>query len=395
VVGLSVANNYIINTHPELSQFFCDSSFPLKFTKSSSVRTKVICPKCKKIRDKIIFDFIQHPNCKECGYLERGISKLENSISITHPEKCLYLVNKTDAYKYSFGSTKSIMIFCKVCGIEVCKTVTNFCKDQGCCRKCGKKQGSQKQKIAKIGFSVADKYPEKIELFLNKQEAYLYFPNSSTRVKNTCQDCGKIKTNCVSDLCKQIYNLCKKCVRKKISETQSKPKVGERIIDTHPNYINFFANKDDVYNYSYGSSTLVFAKCIVCNKSRKKPVNDIIGSKGACKKCARCGYNNEYSGFLYLIERNGIIKYGIRNEFSDRIRRHKKNGWLLIEEIFFQCGKYLEKIEKNIKENLRTKKIFPVKLNESGWTETYSYDILKAKSLKEIFEFLGIFIVEN
>jgi len=388
-----VASNFIINTNPELSQFFCDSSVPYKFSKGSSKRTDVICPKCKKIRNKIIFDFIQYPNCKECGYLERGISSIENCIFTTHPEKCFYLVNKEDGYKYSAGSTKPIIVLCKICHTEVRKTVTNFCKDQGFCKKCGRNQGAKKQTIAKKGFSIGDIRPEIVEIFMDRQEAFMYSPFSSVRVKNICQHCNTIKTNCISDLFKQKYNLCKICVKQKISITQSTPKIGERIVDTHPNFANLFANENDIYNYSYGSTALVLTKCVVCNNVREKPVNDIIGSKGACKKCARCGFNNNYSGYLYLMEKNGIIKYGIRNEFSDRIKRHKKNGWNFVEEIFIKCGKYLQKVEKTIKNNLKEKKIYPVKTNEKGWTETYSLKNLKACNLSELFEFVDICIM--
>jgi len=41
-----------------------------------------------------------------------------NTIHITHPEFCIFIVNKEDTYKYSHGSNEKILMRCPYCGLE-------------------------------------------------------------------------------------------------------------------------------------------------------------------------------------------------------------------------------------------------------------------------------------
>ena len=89
--------------------------------------------KCLKHKDhgselKHIFNFTKKQkdclDCKKC-----------NSIAITHPEYCIYLVNKEDAYKYSYGSNKKILMKCPNCGYEKKMNLnTLISKNFGCIR---------------------------------------------------------------------------------------------------------------------------------------------------------------------------------------------------------------------------------------------------------------------
>jgi len=60
------------------------------------------------------------------------------SISVTHPNLVKYLVNKDDALRYSYGSSKiKIMMKCPYCGFEKKREVSQLVKYGLACPKCG------------------------------------------------------------------------------------------------------------------------------------------------------------------------------------------------------------------------------------------------------------------
>lgn len=64
-------------------------------------------------------------NCNQC-----------NRIVITNPELMLYLVNKEDAYKYSFGTNQKILLKCPKCGYGKSMNLNNFFSDGFGCPRC-------------------------------------------------------------------------------------------------------------------------------------------------------------------------------------------------------------------------------------------------------------------
>ena len=63
--------------------------------------------------------------CKQC-----------KTLSITHPHLIYFLKNKEDAYKYSMGEHKNIMIKCPRCGCEKEMMIYNFIQDGFTCPQC-------------------------------------------------------------------------------------------------------------------------------------------------------------------------------------------------------------------------------------------------------------------
>jgi len=59
-----------------------------------------------------------------------------NTIAITHPELINYLVNKKDAYKYSYGSGKEIFMECPDCGYEKKMTINKLVSQGFGCNRC-------------------------------------------------------------------------------------------------------------------------------------------------------------------------------------------------------------------------------------------------------------------
>lgn len=64
-------------------------------------------------------------DCKQC-----------NKIAYTHPHLVKYLVNKEDAYKYSFGLGKKILVKCPECGYEKKIKISNLVHSGFGCNRC-------------------------------------------------------------------------------------------------------------------------------------------------------------------------------------------------------------------------------------------------------------------
>jgi len=60
-----------------------------------------------------------------------------NTIAITHPQLVEYFVNKEDAYKYSHGSEKNILMKCLKCGFEKKLSLNSLVRNGFSCPKCG------------------------------------------------------------------------------------------------------------------------------------------------------------------------------------------------------------------------------------------------------------------
>lgn len=69
--------------------------------------------------------FMGSINCNQC-----------NVIALTHPELVKYLVNKEDAYKYSYGSNKNISMKCPDCGFKKEIAIPTLLKVGFGCNRC-------------------------------------------------------------------------------------------------------------------------------------------------------------------------------------------------------------------------------------------------------------------
>jgi len=98
-----------------------------------------------------------------------------NTISITHPYLIVYLVNKKDAYKYSYSSGVKIPMKCPDCGYEKDMNLNTLSSQGFSCCKCGSKKS----------------YPEKFLFNLLEQ---LLNKNFKIQLSNTIfKWCGKYK----------------------------------------------------------------------------------------------------------------------------------------------------------------------------------------------------------
>lgn len=95
------------------------------------------CEKCRNI------DWIRESNlkkgtgCNVCGLSPRKVIKGYNDIATTNPELIKYFVNQEDAYKYSVGSGKKVLLQCPDCDHQKEMIISNLYKHGFGCNKCG------------------------------------------------------------------------------------------------------------------------------------------------------------------------------------------------------------------------------------------------------------------
>lgn len=82
-------------------------------------------------------------------------------------------------------------------------------------------------------------------------------------------------------------------------------------------------------------------------------INQRTNAKSGCPQCANFSYKFFEDGWVYLIANNEEQKVGISNTPKNRLRRHKLNGWHLIELKGPMSGQDAWNIEFTIKEWLK------------------------------------------
>jgi hypothetical protein len=69
-----------------------------------------------------------------------------------------------------------------------------------------------------------------------------------------------------------------------------------------------------------------------CSCGRESKIRlDNFNQGRRCSGCAESGFKNSKPSYFYLISRPNQYKVGIYNEGSERLVRHRKNGWKLTD----------------------------------------------------------------
>lgn len=98
---------------------------------------KYKCNKCSNedwIREDCLINKKQ--GCNVCSHSFQKVIKGYNDVATTHPHLLKYIINKEDAYKYSFGSKKKIKVKCPDCGYEKYMTLSYLSNRGFICDRC-------------------------------------------------------------------------------------------------------------------------------------------------------------------------------------------------------------------------------------------------------------------
>ena len=104
-----------------------------------------------------------------------------------------------------------------------------------------------------------------------------------------------------------------------------------------------------------------------------------------CPECTEYGFNPGKDAYFYLMERPGEQQFGITNSVKDRMKAHKRYGWMKVEVVGPFPGHSVVETERKLKHWLRLN-IGLIK----GSTENWLTKNMEVKSLAELKEISGI-----
>ena len=132
-------------------------------------------------------------------------------------------------------------------------------------------------------------------------------------------------------------------------------------------------------------------ECMKCGRIVTPAYVAVNGGQGGCKYCASRGIDYSAPAFIYLITHPelGAHKVGIGNDKTrnNRIREHKRLGWVLYDSAPLKSGDIAESIEKKVLVWIRGNRQLPIYLSSSempqgGYSETFEADAI---SLVEVW----------
>lgn len=96
---------------------------------------KCKCKVCGGIFERRASKNVEGLGCPICA--NRLVVQGINDVATTHPDLVKYFVNKSDAYKYTYGSTKKVLFKCPYCNTEKITSVCKIAERGFSCDKCG------------------------------------------------------------------------------------------------------------------------------------------------------------------------------------------------------------------------------------------------------------------
>jgi hypothetical protein len=157
---------------------------------------------------------------------------------------------------------------------------------------------------------------------------------------------------------------------------------------THPE-IAIEADGWDPRTVQKGTRQVKSWKCKLGHRWRTSPNGRTNGDSG-CPTCAKYGFDPNTDAYLYFLTHPQwqMLQIGITNIPDDRIQRHKRLGWELLEIRGPMDGHLTQQWEKAI---LRMLKAKGADLSNSkisgkfdGYSESWSKSTFPAKSIKEL-----------
>ena len=126
----------------------------------------------------------------------------------------------------------------------------------------------------------------------------------------------------------------------------------------------------------------------ICNEGHKwrcAVANRTPPTSSGCPECCEKGFNPGKRAWFYLMERPGEQQFGISNDIKQRLKKHEKNGWILIEYVGPFPGKEVLAAETELKRWLRSE-IGVIQ----GTSENWESHLFQVNSLYELKQKTGI-----
>lgn len=203
------------------------------------------------------------------------------------------------------------------------------------------------------------------------------YKNAHSPIKYKCKICGTEGICNEANAIMRGVSGCGVCGGRKLV-------IGKNDFATiYPQYLVYFKNKKEAYNYTFGSSQEVDMVCPICHNERKQKLSDLVNKGFACPKCGK-GYSYP-NRFMYCLlkqlnipfEREKMFEWSNRRIYDFVIENNK----IIIEMdgIFHKTG--IIGFNKNInqKEIDRQKNLMAT---QNG------YKIIRINCFKSDFEYI-------
>jgi Zn finger protein HypA/HybF involved in hydrogenase expression/predicted GIY-YIG superfamily endonuclease len=130
-----------------------------------------------------------------------------------------------------------------------------------------------------------------------------------------------------------------------------------------------------------------------CSEGHKWETAGSVRTSGSnCPSCATSGFNPNQNAFVYFLIQPiwELYQIGITNDFKERFKRHKKNGFELLELRGPMDGQTAQELETAILRFLKSQKadLSPEQVagKFDGFTESWTIDSYKVNNLKELID---------
>jgi len=135
-----------------------------------------------------------------------------------------------------------------------------------------------------------------------------------------------------------------------------------------------------------GASTPWKAVCASCGAPIAPTYSTIKGGGGGCSACASFGIDYTAPSYVYIVALDvpdpdvpiTIVKVGIANATSTRLRIHKRRGWRLIQRVDVPSGSEAKRAEQAIVAQWRGDGAAPMSKSGvpkgDGFTETVNLE---------------------
>jgi DNA-directed RNA polymerase subunit RPC12/RpoP len=295
-----------------------------------------------------------------------------NDMATTHPELAKELVG--DPTKHVAGTHEILNWKCFTCDYEWPSKGKNRIIGDGC--PCCSNQ------IVVPGINdMATTHPELAKECLDDSTKYVAGTNKMLDWK--CSTCGYEWPQTGNSRVKGKGCPC--CSNKVVA-----PGIND-MATTHPHLAEECLN--DSTKYVAGTEKKLDWKCSTCGYEWPATGSHRVRGRG-CPSCnTGGGHDQTKESFVYLIYRPGQIQYGIMNTWTDRLKRHAKKGWELLDKIEV-TGRKARSLETKIKQTLRFKgvptgsKAFREKFD--GSTESFQEVDLYVRSIRGLCRKLGV-----
>jgi hypothetical protein len=130
-----------------------------------------------------------------------------------------------------------------------------------------------------------------------------------------------------------------------------------------------------------------------CGREVTARFNKIRSGEGACRYCARYGFNLTNPAVVYVLHNPalGAVKVGITGG-NERTAKYVRNGWMLLQAAGFATGAAAWAIEQAVLRRIREEMSLSHFLTADqmgalgGWTETFDANLLPPHELLQLVE---------